>query len=121
VSVHTLVRHCELSSWGAVALSHLGHAGAYLLLGAVYVLVPLLAVSFACGTQVKRRPVLHGLLGAGLFFLLTLPAIYLQCGSQPFEVALSWIAGALLGAVVGAPLGFSLRACVTLLASAQLR
>jgi len=85
----------------------------------VYVLVPLLAVSFACGKQVRRRPVLHGPLGAGLFFLLALPAIYLQCGALPFGVALSWIAGTLLGAATGAPLGFSLRTYFMPLASNQ--
>jgi hypothetical protein len=100
-------------------MSHLGHEGVYLLTGAVYVLVPLLAVSFACGKQVKRKPVMHGLLGAGLFFLLTLPAVYLQCGVLPFGVALSWIAGIFLGSVTGAPLGFSLRTYFTLLASDQ--
>lgn len=110
LSVETLVRHCELSPWGAAALSRLGQQGAYLVLGAFYALVPLLIVSFAFGEGVKKRPMVHGLLCAGLFFLLTLPAIYLQCGAFSLGVGLSWIAGAFLGSLVGAPLGFWLRA-----------
>ncbi|HKA53883.1 MAG TPA: hypothetical protein VKJ47_09510, partial [Candidatus Binatia bacterium] len=61
------------------------------------------------GERVKQRPIVHGLLCAGLFFLLTLPAIYLQCGAFSLGVSLSWIAGAFLGSFVGAPLGFWLR------------
>ena len=109
LSVETLVRHCELSPWGAAALSLLGQEGAYLILGALYALVPLLVVSFAFGEGVKKRPVVHGLLCAGLFFLLTLPAIYLQCGAFSLGIGLSWIAGAFLGSFAGAPLGFWLR------------
>lgn len=109
-SVSTLVRYCELSPWGAATLNRLGQEGAYLVFGALYALVPLLIVSFAFGEGVKRRPMVHGLLCAGLFFLLALPAIYLQCGAFSLGVGLSWIAGAFLGSLAGAPLGFWLKA-----------
>lgn len=110
LSVGNLVQHCQISPWGASLLSCLGQEGAYLLFGALYALVPLLVVSFAFGERTKQRPIAHGLLCAGLFFLLTLPAIYLQCGAFSLGVGLSWIAGAFLGSFAGAPLGFWLRA-----------
>jgi hypothetical protein len=109
LSVGKLVQHCQISPWGAALFRCVGQEGAYLLFGALYALVPLLVVSFAFGERIKRRPVVHGLLCAGLFFLLTLPAIYLQCGAFSLGVSLSWIAGAFLGSFAGAPLGFWLR------------
>lgn len=109
LSVGRLVQHCQISPWGAVLFSYLGQEGAYLLFGALYALLPLLVVSFAFGDRVQRKPILHGLLCAGLFFLLTLPAVYLQCGAFSLGVGLSWIAGAFLGSFAGAPLGFWLR------------
>ncbi len=109
LSVGKLVEHCQISPWGAALFYCLGQEGAYFLFGALYALVPLLVVSFACGERVKQRPILHGLFCAGLFFLLTLPAIYLQCGAFSLGVGLSWIAGAFLGSLAGAPLGFWLR------------
>jgi predicted anti-sigma-YlaC factor YlaD len=110
LSVGKLVQHCQISPWGAALFRCVGQEGAYLLFGALYALAPLLVVSFAFGERVKRRPLLHGLLCAGLFFLLTLPAIYLQCGAFSLGVGLSWIIGAFLGSFAGAPLGFWLRA-----------
>jgi predicted anti-sigma-YlaC factor YlaD len=110
LSVGKLVHHCQISPWGAALFRCLGQEGAYLLFGALYALAPLLMVSFAVGERVQRRPLLHGLLCAGLFFLLTLPAIYLQCGAFSLGVGLSWIIGAFLGSFAGAPLGFWLRA-----------
>ena len=110
LSVGKLVQHCQISPWGATLFRCVGQEGAYLLFGALYALAPLLVVSFAFGERVQRRPILHGLLCAGLFFLLTLPAIYLQCGAFSLGVGLSWIIGAFLGSFVGAPLGFWLRA-----------
>ncbi len=110
LSVGKLVQHCQISPWGIVLLRTLGQEGTYLLFGALYALVPLLVVSFACGEKVQQRPVVHGLLCAGLFFLLILPAIYLQCGAFSLGVGLSWIAGAFLGSFAGAPLGFWIRA-----------
>jgi len=110
LSIGKLVQHCRISPWGAVLFHCVGQEGAYLLFGALYALVPLLVVSFAFGERVKQRPIVHGLLCAGLFFLLTLPAIYLQCGAFSLGVGLSWIAGAFLGSFAGAPLGFWLRA-----------
>lgn len=109
LSVGKLVHYCQISPWGAALFHCLGQEGAYLLFGALYALVPLLVVSFAFGERARRRPILHGLLCAGLFFLLTLPAIYLQCGAFSLGVGLSWIGGALLGSLAGAPLGFWLR------------
>ncbi len=110
LSVGKLVQHCQISPWGAALFRCVGQEGAYLLFGALYALAPLLVVSFAFGERVQRRPILHGLFCAGLFFLLTLPAIYLQCGAFSLGVGLSWIIGAFLGSCVGAPLGFWLRA-----------
>ena len=110
LSVGQLVRYCQISPWGAALFRCVGQEGAYLVFGALYALVPLFVVSFACGERVQRRPIAHGLLCAGLFFLLTLPAIYLQCGAFSLGVGLSWIAGAFLGSFAGAPLGFWLRA-----------
>lgn len=110
LSVGQVVRYCQISPWGAALFHCLGQEGAYLLFGALYALVPLLVVSFAFGQRAQRRPITHGLLCAGLFFLLTLPAIYLQCGAFSLGVGLSWIAGAFLGSFAGAPLGFWLRA-----------
>jgi hypothetical protein len=110
LSVGQLVRYCQISPWGAALFQCVGQEGAYLLFGALYALAPLLVVSFAFGERVQQRPLLHGLLCAGLFFLLTLPAIYLQCGAFSLGVSLSWILGAFLGSFVGAPLGFWLRA-----------
>jgi len=109
LSVGKLVHYCQISPWGAALFHGLGQEGAYLLFGALYALVPLLVVSFAVGQRAQRRPIVHGLLCAGFFFLLTLPAIYLQCGAFSLGVALSWIGGALLGSLAGAPLGFWLR------------
>ncbi len=109
LSVGTLVHYCQISPWGAALFHCLGQEGAYLLFGALYALVPLLVVSFAFGERAQRRPIAHGLLCAGFFFLLTLPAIYLQCGAFSLGVGLSWIGGALLGSLAGAPLGFWLR------------
>lgn len=109
LSVGKLVRYCQISPWGAALFHCLGQEGAYLLFGALYALVPLLVVSFAFGERAQRRPLAHGLLCAGFFFLLTLPAIYLQCGAFSLGVGLSWISGALLGSLAGAPLGFWLR------------
>lgn len=110
LSVGQMVRYCQISPWGAAIFRCLGQEVAYLLFGALYALVPLLVVSFAFGQRAQRRPITHGLLCAGLFFLLTLPAIYLQCGAFSLGVGLSWIAGAFLGSFAGAPLGFWLRA-----------
>lgn len=110
LSVGQLVRYCQISPWGAAFFRCLGQEGTYLVFGALYALVPLLVVSFAFGQRAQRRPITHGLLCAGLFFLLTLPAIYLQCGAFSLGVGLSWIAGAFLGSFAGAPLGFWLRA-----------
>ena len=110
LSVGKLVQHCQISPWGAALFRCVGEEGGYFLFGALYALAPLLAVSFTVGEKVGRRPVVHGLLCAGLFFLLTLPAIYLQCGAFSLGVGFSWIAGAFLGSFAGAPLGFWLRA-----------
>jgi Putative zinc-finger len=112
LSVGQLVRYCQISPWGAALFRCLGQEGAYLAFGALYALVPLLVVSFVFGERAQRRPLTHGLLCAGLFFLLTLPAIYLQCGAFSLGVGLSWIAGAFLGSFAGAPLGFWLQAQV---------
>lgn len=109
LSVGKLVQYCQLSPWGATLFHCMGEQGAYFLFGALYALIPLLAISFTIGEQVRRRPVIHGLLCAGLFFLLTLPAIYLQCGAFSLGVGLSWIAGAFLGSFAAAPLGFWLK------------
>ena len=109
LSVGKLVHYCQISPWGAALFHCLGQEGTYLLFGALYALIPLLVVSFAFGERTQRRPIAHGLLCAGFFFLLTLPAIYLQCGAFSLGVGLSWIGGALLGSLAGAPLGFWLR------------
>jgi anti-sigma factor RsiW len=109
LSVGQLVHYCQISPWGAALFHCLGQEGAYLLFGALYALVPLLVVSFAFGERAQRRPLAHGLLCAGFFFLLTLPAIYLQCGAFSLGVSLSWITGAFLGSFMGGPLGFWLR------------
>ncbi|MGH7964921.1 MAG: anti-sigma factor family protein [Candidatus Binatia bacterium] len=109
LSVGKLVHYCQFSPWGATLFRCMGEQGAYFLFGALYALVPLLAISFTFGEKVRRRPMVHGLLCAGLFFLLTLPAIYLQCGAFSLGVSVSWIAGAFLGSFAAAPLGFWLR------------
>jgi hypothetical protein len=96
-----------------MTLSSLGQEEAYLSLGALYALAPLFVVSFALGKGMTDEPLKHGLLCGGLFFLLTLPAIYLQCGSLSVGMELSWAAGALIGSLLGASSGFFLRTHLT--------
>ncbi len=97
----------------SIALGGLGPEGAYFSLGALYALIPLLLVSFVIGKELWSEPLKHGLLCGGLFFLLILPAIYLQAGSLSLGVELSWAAGALLGSLLGASSGFGLRTHLT--------
>ncbi len=107
--VSAVIHRYLFVSQGSMTLISLGQEGAYLSFGALYALAPLLVVSFVLGKGMKDEPLKHGLLCGGLFFLLTLPAIYLQCGSLSVGVELSWAAGALIGSLLGASVGFFLR------------
>jgi hypothetical protein len=109
----TVVQRFFSPSWDSMTLSSLGQEGAYLSFGTLYALVPLLLVSFALGRELWAEPLKHGVLCGGLFFLLILPAIYLQCGSLSVGMELSWAAGALIGSLLGASSGFFLRTHLT--------
>ncbi|NOT53474.1 MAG: hypothetical protein HOP18_02605, partial [Deltaproteobacteria bacterium] len=97
----------------SIALGGLGPEGAYLSLGALYTLIPLLVVSFVIGKELWDEPLKHGLLCGGLFFLLILPTIHLQSGALSMGVEVSWAVGALLGSLLGACSGFGLRTHLT--------
>jgi Putative zinc-finger len=111
--VSTMLQQTLFLAPSSIALGGLGPEGAYLSLGALYALVPLLLVSFAIGKELWAEPLKHGLLCGGLFFLLILPTIYLQAGSLSVGVELSWAVGALLGSLLGACSGFGLRTHLT--------
>lgn len=107
--LNSLAQHVLSASQMTTTPSDISTESVFLIGSALYVLIPLLLVSFMFGDGLRGKPGKHGLVCGALFFVLSLPAIYLQCGHLSPGVELSWMGGTLVGAVVGAVAGFSLR------------
>ena len=79
--------------------------GSYFLLGSLYSLVPLLIATAFIGLKAPRHPVVLGLMAGGVFVVLALPGILLQCGAFSVGVSLSWIFGSVVGSLAGGSVG----------------
>jgi hypothetical protein len=107
--LNSLVHRLTATPPGIDTPSNISLASFFLIGGSLYALVPLLLISFIFGNGLRGKPGKHGLVCGALFFVLSLPAVYLQCGTLSPAVELSWMGGTLAGAVTGAVIGFSLR------------
>ncbi|MBI3014362.1 MAG: hypothetical protein HYY65_04730, partial [Candidatus Tectomicrobia bacterium] len=100
--VETCIRLVQAAA-GSVSVSLV-----LLLLAAGYTVGPLLVGGAVFGRPRPDCWVSHGATHSLLYALVIAPAIYLQCLSLSFPVAAVWTAGAILGTVLGGPLGFRL-------------
>lgn len=73
--------------------------------GVLYTTFPVFLAGLLLGKRVEGQPFNTGLRGGLLYLLLVAPAMYLQCASLPLGIMATWIAGALSGALTGAPAG----------------
>ncbi len=108
-TVPELARYCEMQPWARALFGSAAAETTYFVVGALYALVPLFFISFLLGDPFRRRPLLAGALMGAVFLALSVPGIALQCGAFSLGVALSWIAGAAAGSLVGGPAGAVLR------------
>ena len=114
----TLLALFGQSRLSEMILQRLGNVGGYFVFGLLGALIPTLLVSISLigvgdkfGIKYRGLRLKNGLAGAGVFVLLISPSIYFQCATAAFGISvltLSWIAGMLLGAVVGVLSGLSL-------------
>lgn len=77
----------------------------YFLMGSLYSLVPLLIATAVIGPKAPRHPLALGLMAGGLFIILTLPGILLQCGAFSIGLSLSLIFGSVVGSLAGGSIG----------------
>jgi hypothetical protein len=104
-SIGQALDYCRMSPSIRRLLGETQSQTLYFLLGSLYSLVPLLVATAIIGLKVRRHPVVLGLLASGMFILLTLPAILLQCGAFSVGVSLSWIFGSVVGSLAGGSVG----------------
>ena len=71
----------------------------------LYSLVPLSIATAFVGLKSPQHPVVLGLMAGGVFAMLTLPGIVLQCGPFSMGVGLSWIFGSIIGSLAGGSVG----------------
>jgi len=104
-SVGQALDYCQMSPGVRHLFAGVQSQTLYFLLGSLYSLVPLLIATAIIGLKVPRHPVVLGLMAGGVFVLLTLPAILLQCGAFSVGVSLSWIFGSVVGSLGGGFVG----------------
>ncbi len=104
-SIGQALDYCKMSPGVRHLFAGVQSQTLYFLLGSLYSLIPLLIASAIVGIKAPRHPVVLGLMAGGVFVVLTLPAILLQCGAFSVGVSLSWIFGSVVGSLAGGPLG----------------
>jgi hypothetical protein len=104
-SISQALDYCQMSPGVRHLFAGMQSETLYFLLGSLYSLLPLLIASAIIGLRAPRHPVVLGLMAGGVFVLLTLPAILLQCGAFSVGVSLSWIFGSVVGSVAGGSVG----------------
>ncbi len=86
---------------GAAVEALLGEGGTYFALGVTYSLLPTFLASLLFGRSLHGDLWKNGLVSGFSFFLLLLPALYLQCTPFALGILVSWSAGTLVGALAG--------------------
>jgi hypothetical protein len=104
-SIGQALDYCQMSPGVRHLFAGVQSQTLYFLLGSLYSLLPLLMATAIIGLKVPRHPVVLGLMAGGVFVLLTLPAILLQCGAFSVGVSLSWIFGSVVGSLAGGSVG----------------
>ena len=97
--------YCRISPGARQLVASVQSETLYFLLGSLYSLVPLLIAAAFVGLKSPRHPVVLGLMAGGVFAMLTLPGIVLQCGPFSMGVGLSWIFGSIVGSLAGGSVG----------------
>ena len=90
-SIGQALDYCQMSPGAHHFFGGVQSQTLYFLLGSLYSLVPLLIATAFVGLKAPRHPVVLGLMAGGVFAVLTLPGILLQCGAFSVGVSLSWI------------------------------
>ncbi|HLH78112.1 MAG TPA: hypothetical protein VKV28_15015 [Candidatus Binataceae bacterium] len=104
-SIGQALDYCQMSPGVRHLFAGVQSQTLYFLLGSLYSLAPLLIATAIVGIKAPRHPVVLGLMAAGVFVLLTLPAIVLQCGAFSVGISLSWIFGSVVGSLAGGSVG----------------
>jgi hypothetical protein len=104
-SIGQALDYCRMSPGARHLFGGVQNQGLYFVLGSLYSLVPLLIATAFVGLKAPRHPVVLGLMAGGVFVVLALPGILLQCGAFSVGVSLSWIFGAVVGSLAGGSVG----------------
>jgi hypothetical protein len=97
--------YCRISPGTRQLVASVQSETLYFLLGSLYSLVPLLIATAFVGLKLPQHPAVLGLMAGGVFALLALPGIVLQCGPFSMGVGLSWIFGSIVGSLAGGSVG----------------
>ena len=104
-SIGQALDYCQMSPGVRHLFAGMQSQTLYFLLGSLYSLLPLLIATAIIGLKGPSHPVVLGLMAGGVFVLLALPAILLQCGAFSVGVSLSWIFGSVVGSLAGGSVG----------------
>jgi len=91
----------DRSAAGRVFTDLLGAGGSSLVFGFAYGLFPGFLAALFGGRLLSERPLVNGLVAAGVVFLLATPVIYLQSAPFTSGVIASWLAGTAIGTLCG--------------------
>jgi hypothetical protein len=103
------VRFCSNYQLTQPFIERLSIGGAYFLFGSLYALIPMSLAAYLSAGGGRGNPLLRGSLAGGMFMLLIIPGIFLQCAPFALGVVLGWFGGALVGSVIGGAIGYWIR------------
>ncbi len=103
------VRFCSNYQLTQPLLERLSIGGTYFLFGSLYALIPMSIAAYLSANRRGKNPLLRGTLAGGMFMLLLIPGIFLQCAPFALGVVLGWFGGALVGSVIGGVIGYWIR------------
>lgn len=103
------VRFCSNYQLTQPLIERLSIGGTYFLFGSLYALIPMSIAAYLTASRRGKNPLLRGSLAGGMFMLLLIPGIFLQCAPFALGVVLGWFGGALVGSVIGGVIGYWVR------------
>ncbi len=103
------VRFCSQYQLTQPLMERLSIGGTYFLFGSLYALIPMSIAAYLTASGRGKNPLLRGSLAGGMFMLLLIPGIFLQCAPFALGVVLGWFGGALVGSVIGGVIGYWIR------------
>jgi hypothetical protein len=106
LTIPSVVEACR--DWMGTAQHSASLALVMVVVAAGYTAAPLLLGVVGARTRREGGWLVDGLKLSGLYAALIAPAVYLECVALPPEVMALWMAGAVIGAGAGGPIGLRL-------------